>query len=346
MEKFKLPNCTLPKPGEKVVCYTNTTKMVGSANGYNLEGIPLIISPSGHQFTPLDSDSIRLEDPYNRSEPAWKHLNSNAIVRNTTVDEQHLFEQILNQKLPGNSSYFDFISEVWYRGFDIFLVGGTVRDVINGSISNDVDLVTSMPLSKVYSLATAMFGRIPKEYCKTNTGYIKIAGSSSSEDPFMDLKTFCSHGLGTDHAVFGNNMSLDTSLRDFACNAVYYEPINQLLIDPSGIGIRDAQEKRLSIVADKSIPNRRYQVGTIPIRFLKFVIRGYVFDEVQQKSLIDEYIPELRTMKMSHRMSYLIAQVKSKSEISNEEAIEIAKATFAQIGSTNIWETYFTKNNN
>lgn len=346
MEKFKLPNCVLPKPGEKVVCFTNATKMIGAANGYNMDGVPLIIAPSGHQFTPLDSDSIRLADPYNRSEPAWKHLKDNALVRKTSIEEQHLFEQILNQKLPGSSTYFDFISEVWYRGFDIFLVGGTVRDIINGSISNDVDLVTSMPLSKVYSLATAMFGRIPKEYCKSNTGYLKIGGDLGSDDLFIDLKTFCSHGLGTDHAVFGNNMSLDTSLRDFACNAIYYEPINQLLIDPSGIGIRDAKEKRLSIVADKLIPNRRYQIGTIPIRFLKFVIRGYIFDEQQQKFLVEEYVPELQTMKTSHRINYLIAQVKNKTKISNEEAIEIAKIAFTQLVDTNSWEKYFTKKNN
>jgi hypothetical protein len=344
MEKFKLPDCVLPKPGENVVCFTNTTRMIGKANGYNREGMPIIIAPTGHQFTPLDSDSIRLENPYRRIEPAWKYLQKNAIIREATIDEKKLFDSILNQKLPGNSTYLDFITEVWYRGYEIFLVGGTVRDVINGEKSNDVDLVTSMPLAKVYSLATSMFGFIPKNSCKYNTGYLKIGGSLG--DPFMDLKTFCSHGLGTDHVIFGNNIHLDTSLRDFACNSIYYEPINQLLIDPSGIGIRDAEEKRLTIVADKAIPNRRYQVGTIPIRFMKFVLRGYIYSEEEHSNLINEYIPELRTMKISHRTSYLIAQIRSKSEISNEEAIVIAKETFKKMGINDAWETYFTKSNN
>ena len=62
---------------------------------------------------------------------------------------------------PPGPIYLELIEEVWNRGHEIFLVGGTVRDVVAGLRSQDVDLVTSLPLDRAEPLLASMYRHEP-----------------------------------------------------------------------------------------------------------------------------------------------------------------------------------------
>jgi tRNA nucleotidyltransferase/poly(A) polymerase len=68
---------------------------------------------------------------------------------------------LLNRHIPPGPTYLELIEEVWNRGYEIFLVGGTVRDVMAGLKSQDVDMVTSIPLDRAIPLLASMYRHEP-----------------------------------------------------------------------------------------------------------------------------------------------------------------------------------------
>ena len=82
-------------------------------------------------------------------------------------------------------NYFTKIGRVDSK---FFLVGGTVRDVVCGKLSNDIDMVTTMPLRFLRKIVGPMYYQ--REPGNDKRGYIRIGGTPNSGDPFIDLKVF------------------------------------------------------------------------------------------------------------------------------------------------------------
>jgi tRNA nucleotidyltransferase/poly(A) polymerase len=75
-------------------------------------------------------------------------------------------------------------------------------------------------------------------------GHLRLGGRPGSREPFADLSAFKFTHPGEQNAIFSADVARDLGFRDFACNAVYYDPINHVYIDPSGVGITDAEHRR------------------------------------------------------------------------------------------------------
>jgi len=148
-------------------------------------------------------------------------------------------------------------------------------------------------------------------YSKDN-GYIRIGGTPASGDPFIDVKNFtlCNSGNGT--TLFGSEIENDLKVRDFACNAIYFDPINNHILDPSGRGIEDAKTKKLNIVKDLGVHNPYFSSAQILIRFVKFATRGYSPTEETLELVKTEFCPLFSTMQTSTRMRYIKSQILSK----------------------------------
>lgn len=308
--KISLPFSSFPKPGEEITWFSGFRKIHGKLLGYDISERPVIIN----QFDAPDSTStfysIRPKDPNNRIAPNWERLPNGAIILEAEDELKILFEKKLNERIPPGPSYLELISEVYMRGYEIYLVGGTVRDFLQGEKSNDIDLVTTMPLKSALPLIESMFN---KQYSYSpQNGFIRIGGKPSSGDPFIDLKNFTFCNSGDRNAIFGSEIDLDVKVRDFACNAVYYDPINQNLIDPSGFGILDAKNKNLTLVKDVNIHNPHYKNAQIVIRAVKFSVRGYTIVEQSLSEIKSIFCPLFPTMTNVDRLRYVKAQILSK----------------------------------
>lgn len=335
-----LPPCAIPKPGENITWFEGNRRMQGVLLGYDIDERPIIINKFGLPTQATSFALIRLSDPFDRIEPNWMRLPPQGKIFLPSEDVTEVFKKKLAERIPPGPSYIELISEIFYRGFEVFLVGGTVRDIIQGDKSNDIDIVTTMPLKLSLPLLKSMFNQ--EIHHNKKTGFIRIGGSPSSGDPFVDVKNFPIYNPGGKTAIFGSDFSADLKLRDFSCNAVYYDPINNSLIDPSGTGIEDAQKKKLTIIKDADAQSPLYHSATIVIRLVKFVSRGYSCPQHTVEEIRSKFCPLLPTMSVAERIRYLNAQILNKAQIGNRvQAYENFAEAMSKLGLKEEYNTYF-----
>ncbi|TLD68859.1 CCA tRNA nucleotidyltransferase [Phragmitibacter flavus] len=336
---LKLPPCPLPRPGDEVIWYTDSVPHRGKLEGHGTKGRPHVRSELQHSFV-LDSfDVVRLQDTAHRRGPAWEHLPDGGRIFCATASEQQLFGVLLARPVPPGPRYAELITEIWSRGFEIFVVGGTVRDVLAGKETHDVDLVTTMPLNSASRLLKAMYRSDPQ--ISDKNGYVRLGGVPRLGDPFIDLKMFSLAAPGTENAIFGADFCSDVGHRDFSCNAIYYDPINAVLIDPSGRGIEDAKESRLCLVCDQA-SRRPKQRAQIVIRFLKFKMRGFEATVETIETITKDYLPDLAAMDGSERLRYLKAQVINKCAPGDRQAkLEQFRICMIEFGAEREWVKFF-----
>lgn len=333
-----LPPPATPRPGDRVTWYVDAQRATGTYVGHGIGAQPVIANSFG-SFTRLPSfDCLRLSSPRNRVGPNWTQLSEGCLL-SPTDQERSRFAALLNQRIPPGPTYFELIEEIWYRGYEVYVVGGTVRDVISGDNSNDVDVVTTMPVAKFFHLLQSMFKGSVSVSAKN--GFARLGGKGIDGDPFIDLKLFCHGGTGTADALFGSDFSRDIALRDFACNAIYYDPINEVLIDPSSRGVADAKGRVLSLVCDSAARSPQ-ALGQIVIRYFKFLMRGFIGDPKSDRLLEQSFLPCLASLTNTDRIAYVKRQVLGKLPASKHiEAIAQFEAAMRRSNFTEQWEKFF-----
>lgn len=148
-------------------------------------------------------------------------------------------------------------------GYKAYIVGGGVRDLLLGLPPKDFDVATDAPPEAVQSLfrrarligrrfqiVHVMFGR---ETIEVTT--FRAAQANAQTDR---------HGRMLNDNVFGSRDE-DATRRDFTVNALYYDPVAEMLIDPLG-GVEDLRERVLRMIGD---PATRYRED--PVRMLRTV---------------------------------------------------------------------------
>jgi poly(A) polymerase len=150
------------------------------------------------------------------------------------------------------------------EGFAAYVVGGAVRDMIVGRTPNDFDVATDahpQQIKRVFRSARIIGRRfrIVHVYC--------------GREKYIEVTTFRSRGaLGTsEHSAhpeqnnFFGTMEEDAERRDFTINALYYNPIDKLVIDYVG-GVPDLRQRRL-----KTLGAAETSFAEDPVRMIRAV---------------------------------------------------------------------------
>src|SRR5919108_471758 len=149
-------------------------------------------------------------------------------------------------------------------GFQAYVVGGAVRDLLLGITPKDFDVATdarpeqirplfrrALIIGRRFRLVHVMFG---SETVEGSTFRGADTGTAEKDE----------HGRVLRDNVFGSQEE-DARRRDFTVNALYYEPASEEVVDFHG-GLADLKKRVLRVIGD---PETRYRED--PVRMLRAV---------------------------------------------------------------------------
>lgn len=149
-------------------------------------------------------------------------------------------------------------------GYESYLVGGGVRDLLLGRQPKDYDIATAARPEQVRRLfrnSRIIGRRFRLVHVYFHNGIVEVATFRAAPDPEAqrggpgDL-------LVTDDNVFGNPRE-DAFRRDFTINALLYRPSDEIVVDFVG-GVEDLQASCLRVIGD---PDTRFHED--PVRMMR-----------------------------------------------------------------------------
>lgn len=282
-----LPPCAIPRPGDRVLCYVNGRRLCGELLGHTHLSAPMIKFDTGLANAVDTFDMIRLEDPMLRVGPNWERLPDAARITRPSPQHRDALERLLDRTPPAGISHMELVNEIWSRGHEVFLIDGTIRDVLAERDPVSIELATTMPIDRLHALARSMYevGNDLGEIDRLR-GRLRIGGAEGTPEPAINIRVFPWDNLGSNSPVFGSSFERDTGYRDFACNCVYYDPVNRVLIDPTGTGVEDAKEHRLRTVYDRTL-HSKHALGLMALRAAILQAIGYTAVD-ESKGCMDE----------------------------------------------------------
>ena len=130
------------------------------------------------------------------------------------------------------------------HGAQGWLVGGAVRDLALGREPKDVDLATNVlpeEVERIFPDAKGV-GRAFGTMLVVQGGVPVQVTTFRSERGYSDARR-------PDHVQFGATAAEDAARRDFTCNALFLDPLQGKLFDPTG-GLADLERGVLRCVGD------------------------------------------------------------------------------------------------
>ena len=137
-------------------------------------------------------------------------------------------------------------------GGTAWLVGGSTRDALLGGSPKDIDLATDLDSDHVLEI----FG--PKRAKATGEAYgtvtVTAGGAQGGHGAKYEVTTLRREGAYTDgrrpdEVVKCDRIEEDLARRDFTINAMAFDPLEGVLVDPFG-GLRDLEDGVLRVVVD------------------------------------------------------------------------------------------------
>lgn len=182
----------------------------------------------------------------------------------------------------------DVVETLQDAGFEAYIVGGAVRDLLLGKRPKDFDVATDATPEQVkrlfrrafiigrrFRIVHVVYGRgRDNEVIEVTTfrAFLEAADAakvSGNEKTHKRQLEHVEHAVDESGRVLRDNVwgsiEEDAARRDFTINAMYYDPFTEKVIDYHH-GIRDAQKRTLRMIGD---PLTRYRED--PVRVIRAI---------------------------------------------------------------------------
>lgn len=165
----------------------------------------------------------------------------------------------------------DIIAQLQQAGFEAYIVGGAVRDLLLDRVPKDYDISTSATPEQVRKVfrdrRTIIIGkRFRLVHLFHHGDIVEISTFRKRPQPQQDLRRpgkDAPENMIFQDNEFGNAQE-DAWRRDFTVNALFYDPVNDKTLDYTGMGLSDIQENRVRSIGD---PALRFEED--PVRILR-----------------------------------------------------------------------------
>ena len=152
-------------------------------------------------------------------------------------------------------------------GFQAEMVGGCVRDLLLGWSPKDFDVVTNATpdqIKKLFRRARVIGRRFQLAHVRIGREVIEVSTYRGSDTGRQEQRRGRAKEKMAANNVFGRRDE-DVLRRDFTINALYYDPVKEVVTDYVD-GLGHIQERRLEIIGD---PRQRFSED--PVRMLRAV---------------------------------------------------------------------------
>lgn len=190
------------------------------------------------------------------------------------------------------------------HGYQAYLVGGCIRDLLLGNVPKDFDIATDAHPEEVRDLfrnSRVIGRRFRIVHVRFGRDIVEVTTFRGPHDEQYD-ENHSESGMTLNDNIYGT-FEEDVFRRDFAMNAVYYDPDSHELLDLAG-GFNDIQSKTINTIGE---PESRFREDPVrmlrAIRFkakLKFDIEpgvcgamsslGYLVQDVPPARLFEEVL--------------------------------------------------------
>ncbi len=195
----------------------------------------------------------------------------------------------------------DVIDKIEQNGYEAWLVGGCVRDMLRGVKPNDYDIASSAPCEAI----CGMFDRVIETGIKHGTVTVISGGMPIEVTRYRIDGDYADHRR-PDSVEFTRDFRADLSRRDFTVNAIGYSP-KKGIFDPFG-GEKDITAKILRTVGD---PEKRFDEDALRImRAVRFASTLGFEIEKNTLSAAKKLAPTLKNVSAERIFSELMKTLK------------------------------------
>jgi len=332
--------------GQRVSCVIGNETVRGTFEGWDYKQRPKIQTEAGIR---IGSWKSLLVEGSPRNVPAgrtFESLTSGSILRPPARLNAAL-KKALAQRVTGTHTALEYKEALEKEGYPMYVVGGAIRDAIfllkeNPNASDDeiIDLIKDIDIVTTASPAVLrrIAGEIAPEFegavfspdIVDQFGCVLVGGPKAglADCAGIDLVSIRKGATGPRpvYHVDTHEKVLDTTLgyrlkedvlgRDFTCNALYYDPLNEVIVDPTGTGVADAQHNILRLVEESG--------STLDVdklfRYYKFKLRGYSSDSFD-KALIRKCALDTLTRESESHLIRNITRIAPKEIVGEAEAL-------------------------
>lgn len=291
--------------GQKVEATIKGSKVTGRYVGFDYQGRPVIEAAGGTKRIAGSFDDVSAVGPQQPVQSPLAGLDPTAVVRAPETLETAM-QAALDLKVTGSHTAREYVDALHAEGYHVYVVGGAIRDALHTLAEDpavdsavildklkDIDVVTTAPPPEIRRIAAKVApeyagGAVYSPPIVDQFGAVLVGGPKAglSNPEGIDIVSIKSTGDSMEQVshpdttgkafpnVFGRSLAEDTQSRDFACNSLFYDPLNKAIVDPTGDGIADAQNKFLR-VSRKNLDKD----DSVGLRYLKFRLRGYTTDK-------------------------------------------------------------------
>ena len=163
-----------------------------------------------------------------------------------------------------DANAIDVIETLHDHGFEAYLVGGCVRDLLCNMIPKDFDVATNATPDEVKELfrrSRMVARRFPIAHARYGRDIIEVSTFRQGEHDHLETND---QGLIVRDHAYGD-MADDAFRRDFTINALYFDVQSGEIIDYIG-GMEDVRQRRVRFIGD---PEER--LAEDPVRYLRAI---------------------------------------------------------------------------
>ena len=223
------------------------------------------------------------------------------------------FVNLLKIKVSKN---LEALAQIFHQAnATLYIVGGYVRDSLRGKKPYDVDICSNLTPQQVKELLKKTNFKYKTKNSSFGTATIFI-NKESYEYTCFRTEQYANDGSHAPTQIsFVKDIQTDAQRRDFYVNALYYDIINNKVIDPLGQGLKDLENQTLQVITHPQCAFKEDAARILRlIKFsamLNFKIHPETLQLAKQHSILLENITDARFKK---ELNFISTLTKSKQQ--------------------------------